>query len=93
MTAALSRWCAPLSVTPSLPDESTIAQLESGVRGNSPAPFGAGERLQGPTYRYLKLGFGPNPYHLIGAAPLNRRALAGSHQGKSTHAHVRGVQA
>ena len=55
MTAALSRWCAPLSVTTSLPDESTIAQLESGVRGNSPAPFGAGERLQGPTYRYLQL--------------------------------------
>src|SRR4029434_3685696 len=28
------------------------AQLESGVRGNVPAPFGAGERLQSPTYRY-----------------------------------------
>jgi hypothetical protein len=28
------------------------AQLESRVRGNVPAPFGAGERLQSPTYRY-----------------------------------------
>ena len=32
--------------------ESQQAQLESGVRGNVPAPFGAGERLQSPTYRY-----------------------------------------
>jgi hypothetical protein len=44
MTAALSRWCAPLSVTTSLLGQSTAAQLESGVRGNSPAPFGAGDK-------------------------------------------------
>jgi hypothetical protein len=25
------------------------------VRGNVPAPFGAGERLQGPTYRYRRV--------------------------------------
>ena len=34
------------------PFQSQQAQLESGVRGNVPAPFGAGERLQSPTYRY-----------------------------------------
>ena len=35
------------------PFQSPQAQPESGVRGNVPAPFGAGERLQSPTYRYL----------------------------------------
>ena len=34
------------------PFQSPRAQPESGVRGNVPAPFGAGERLQSPTYRY-----------------------------------------
>ena len=34
------------------PFQSRQAQLESGVRGNVLAPFGAGERLQSPTYRY-----------------------------------------
>ena len=34
------------------PFQSPQAQPESGVRGNVPAPFGAGERLQSPTYRY-----------------------------------------
>src|SRR5215470_13453898 len=34
------------------PFQSRQAQLESGVRGNVPTPFGAGERLQSPTYRY-----------------------------------------
>ena len=36
------------------PFQSLQAQPESGVRGNVPAPFGAGERLQSPTYRYLR---------------------------------------
>jgi hypothetical protein len=51
----IARWCAPRSVTTSSPNQSRVAQLESGVRGNSPAPFGAGERPQGSTYRYLKV--------------------------------------
>jgi hypothetical protein len=38
------------------PFQSPQAQPESGVRGNVPAPFGAGERLQSPTYRYLGEG-------------------------------------
>lgn len=33
-------------------DQSRLAQLESGVRRKAHAPFGAGERLQDPTYRY-----------------------------------------
>jgi hypothetical protein len=49
---ALRGWCTspPLMANP--PFQSRQVQLESGVRGNVPAPFGAGERLQGPTYRY-----------------------------------------
>jgi hypothetical protein len=49
---ALKGWCTspPLKANP--PFQSRQAQLESGVRGNVPAPFGAGERLQSPTYRY-----------------------------------------
>jgi hypothetical protein len=49
---ALRGWCTspPLKANP--PFQSRQAQLESGVRGNVPAPFGAGERLQSPTYRY-----------------------------------------
>ena len=43
------------------PFQSPQAQPESGVRGNVPAPFGAGERLQSPTYRYLG---GSNPPRL-----------------------------
>ena len=51
---ALRGWCTspPLMANP--PFQSRQAQPESGVRGNVPAPFGAGERLQGPTYRYLR---------------------------------------
>jgi len=45
-------WCTSPSATTNPPFQSRQAQLESGVRGNVPAPFGAGERLQGPTYRY-----------------------------------------
>src|SRR5262249_18512112 len=45
------------------PFQSPQAQPESGVRGNVPAPFGAGERLQSPTYRYLG---GSNPARLPG---------------------------
>jgi hypothetical protein len=33
-------------------ERSQITMLESGVRRKAPAPFGAGERLQSPTYRY-----------------------------------------
>ena len=47
-----SCWCAARSATTSPPLPSSSVQLESGVRGNSPASFGAGERPQGPTYRY-----------------------------------------
>ena len=49
---ALRGWCTspPLKANP--PFQSRQAQLESGVHGNVPAPFGAGERLQSPTYRY-----------------------------------------
>ncbi len=39
----LARWCAPRSATTSSPNRSTVAQLESGVPGNWPAPFGAGK--------------------------------------------------
>src|ERR1051326_7775571 len=49
---ALRGWCTSPSVTANPPFQSRQAQLESGVRGNVPAPFGAGERLQSPTYRY-----------------------------------------
>jgi hypothetical protein len=45
------------------PFQSPQVQPESGVRGNVPAPFGAGERLQSPTYRYLG---GSNPARLPG---------------------------
>jgi hypothetical protein len=51
------------------PFQSPQAQPESGVRGNVPAPFGAGERLQSPTYRYLG---GSNPPRLLD--PLNLTA-------------------
>ena len=50
---ALRGWCTSPSVTANPPFQSRQAQLESGVRGNVPAPFGVGERLQSPTYRYL----------------------------------------
>jgi hypothetical protein len=49
----LRDWCTSPSATANPPFQSPQAQLESGVRGNVPAPFGAGERLQSPTYRYL----------------------------------------
>jgi len=49
---ALRGWCTSPSATANPPFQSRQAQLESGVRGNVPAPFGAGERLQSPTYRY-----------------------------------------
>ena len=49
----LRAWCTAPSATANPPRQSQQAQLESGVRGNVPAPFGAGERLQSPTYRYL----------------------------------------
>jgi len=39
------------------------AQPESGVRGTVPAPFGAGERLQSPTYRYPQ--FCSYTFHVI----------------------------
>jgi hypothetical protein len=48
----LRDWCTSPSATANPPFQSPQAQLESGVRGNVPAPFGAGERLQSPTYRY-----------------------------------------
>jgi hypothetical protein len=49
---ALRGWCTSPSVTANPPFQSRQAQRESGVRGNVPAPFGAGESLQSPTYRY-----------------------------------------
>ena len=49
---ALRGWCTSPPATANPPFQSRQAQLESGVRGNVPAPFGAGERLQSPTYRY-----------------------------------------
>jgi hypothetical protein len=52
---ALCGWCTSPSATAIPPFPSRQAQLESGVRGNVPAPFGAGERLQSPTYRYRVL--------------------------------------
>jgi len=60
---ALRGWCTSPSATANPPFPSRQAQLESGVRGNVPAPFGAGERLQSPTYRYLG---GSNPARLPG---------------------------
>jgi hypothetical protein len=50
----LRDWCTSPSATANPPFQSQQAQLESGVRGNVPAPFGAGERLQSPTYRYVR---------------------------------------
>src|SRR6266849_6807076 len=53
--------CAPISApqrgNPSSPTSNARTNesrrvLESGVRGNPPAPFGRGERPQGPTYPY-----------------------------------------
>src|SRR6266568_2670571 len=75
------------------PFQSPQAQPESGVRGNVPAPFGAGERLQSPTYRYLD---GSNPVQLPGAlesgngakfTPVDHTSLnvgLGSHQTPGT---------
>jgi hypothetical protein len=60
---ALRGWCTSPPATANPPFQSRQAQLESGVRGNVPAPFGAGERLQSPTYRYLS---GSNPTRLPG---------------------------
>jgi hypothetical protein len=42
---ALRGWCTSPSATANPPFQSQQAQLESGVRGNVPTPFGAGERL------------------------------------------------
>ena len=53
-----SSWCAAPSATTSPPVLSTVAELESGVPGNWPAPFGAGERPRGPTYRYKESDWG-----------------------------------
>src|SRR5450759_1952736 len=47
-------WCASWSEMTNPLDQSTLVQLESGVRRKSHAPFGAGERPQGPTYRYIQ---------------------------------------
>jgi hypothetical protein len=57
---ALRGWCTSPSVTANPPFQSRQAQLESGVRGNVPAPFGAGERLQSPTYRYPDTAVAPS---------------------------------
>src|SRR5215475_7141698 len=69
---ALRGWCTSPSATANPPFQSRQAQLESGVRGNVPAPFGAGERLQGPTYRYIgetcRKVTRPDPTHLGGLA-------------------------
>jgi len=51
-----SFWCAVRSATINPPLTSRSVQLESRVPENWPARFGAGERLQGPTYRYTSLG-------------------------------------
>jgi len=48
----LRGWCTSQPLTANPPFPSRQAQPESGVRGNVPAPFGAGERLEGPPYRY-----------------------------------------
>jgi hypothetical protein len=48
----LRGWCASPPLKADRPFQSRQVQLESGVRGNVPAPFGAGERLRSPTYRY-----------------------------------------
>jgi hypothetical protein len=67
----LRDWCTSPSATANPPFQSPQAQLESGVRGNVPAPFGAGERLQSPTYRYLG---GSNPARLPGGGAQRCRA-------------------
>jgi hypothetical protein len=54
---ALRGWRTSQPFTANPPFQSRQAQLESGVRGNVPAPFGAGERLQRPTYRYPSCTF------------------------------------
>jgi hypothetical protein len=53
---ALRGWCTSPSVTANPPFQVDKPNWESGVRGNVPAPFGAGERLQSPTYRYPTIG-------------------------------------
>jgi hypothetical protein len=72
---ALRGWCTSPSATANPPFPSRQAQLESGVRGNVPAPFGAGERLQSPTYRYptcsVEVEVRSVPYENI---PCGRRA-------------------
>src|SRR6516162_6146081 len=45
------------------------AQPESGVRGNVPAPFGAGERLQSPTYRSPAVGDCRRRPGIVGKVP------------------------
>ncbi len=51
-----SYWCALRSTTTNPHIRSSSAQLESRVPRNWPARFGAGERLQGLTYRYFEKG-------------------------------------
>lgn len=48
----LQRWCAPRSATTSPPLASRRTEPESVVRRKAHATFGAGERLQSPTYCY-----------------------------------------
>src|SRR6266849_4616306 len=68
--------CAPISApqrgNPSSPTSNARTNesrrvLESGVRGNPPAPFGRGERPQGPTYPYHIFRCNkPTKGHIIG---------------------------
>ena len=68
------------------PFQSPQAQPESGVRGNVPAPFGAGERLQSPTYRYpdsVQIALGPLP-----VKSQERGRFEGKHS-KGRHERIR----
>jgi hypothetical protein len=72
---ALRGWCTSPSATANPPFQSRQAQLESGVRGNVPAPFGAGERLQSPTYRYPLHAFLSAPFAIL-QQPFPAKAYA-----------------
>src|SRR2546423_15492288 len=53
----------PSSPTSNARTDRSCQVPESGVRGNPPAPFGRGERPQGPTYPYTVRQYAAGKYH------------------------------
>src|SRR6266852_1348372 len=77
--------CAPISApqrgNPSSPTSNARTNesrrvLESGVRGNPPAPFGRGERPQGPTYPYNVRKYKTGKRHKLLIKPAKKNVAA-----------------